>query len=441
MHTQLPDLTLHTTAPRLRRWSCATVRALACGLAAALLCTSSHASPDEELLGKSRGYPLAPSLGQAFTEQHYRVGSFSAMDRIAEHCVVAPSTAPVALPEASNKPEFVYRFEGKTFTLDDYMQRQRITALVVLKDGEIVAQRYGYERQPDQRMLSNSMAKTVLALAIGKALESGSIRSLDDTAATYVPEIAGTLYGETRIVNLMRMSSGARFVEDYSGKDDHARFNRAVRNSGVVSAVKTVTERAAGEGEMFNYASSESLTLGLVLQGATGRNVCEFVSEQLWQPLGAAAAATWLTNPADHAVIASGNFNATALDYARLGLMLANDGAVRTPQGDVQVVPRDYLLRMTDAEHQPPAFRPGKMQNKGSTYLGYGLQTWLLPGSHRRFELLGIHGQAIMVDPILHVVLVHLAVGKDASGDASGHHLGRERDALMRGVIAQYGPW
>lgn len=407
----------------------------------ALLGAEGHAAPDEDILGKSRGYPIAPTVGQAFTDQQYRVGSFSGMDRITEHCVLAPSATPLPLPEAQKKPEFVYRFEGRTFTLDDYMQRQRVTALVVLKDGEIVAQRFGYERQPEQRMLSNSMAKTVLALAIGKALEGGFIRSLDDTAATYVPEIAGTLYGETRIINLMRMSSGARFTEDYSGKDDHARFNRAVRNSGVVSAVKTVTERATPEGEVFNYASSESLTLGLVLKSATGRNVCEFVSEQLWQPMGAASAATWLTNPADHAVITSGNFNATALDYARLGLMLANDGVVHTTQGDAQVIPRDYLLRMTDADQQPAAFRPGRMQNKGSTYLGYGLQTWLLPGSHRRFELLGIHGQAIMVDPILHVVLVHLAVGKDASGDASGHHLGRERDALMRGVIAQYGDW
>ena len=406
-----------------------------------VLCAACLASPDEDALGKSRGYPVAPNLGLAFTDQQYRVGSFSAMDSLTEHCVVAPSATPLALPVSPNPPEFVYRFEGKTLTLDDYMQRQRATAVVVLKDGEIVAQRYGYERQPDQRMLSNSMAKTVLALAIGKALEGGWIRSLDDTAATYAPELAGTLYGETRIIHLMRMSSGARFVEDYSGKDDHARFNRAVHTSGMVSAVKTVTERAAPEGEVFNYASSESLTLGLVLKAATGRNVCEFVSEQLWQPLGAASAATWLTNPVDHAVIASGNFNATALDYARLGLMLANDGVVHTAQGDVQVVPRGYLLRMTDAERQPPAFRPGRMQNKGSTYVGYGLQTWLLPGSHRRFELLGIHGQAIMVDPILHVVLVHLAVGKDASGDASGHHLGRERDALMRGVIAQYGDW
>jgi CubicO group peptidase (beta-lactamase class C family) len=81
------------------------------------------------------------------------------------------------------------------------------------------------------------------------------------------------------------------------------------------------------------------------------------------------------------------------------------------------------------------------MPNKGSTYFGYGLQTWLLPGSSRRFALLGIYGQAIFVDPDLKLVMVHLAVGKDASGDAGGTHLGAERDALWRGIVAHYGHW
>jgi CubicO group peptidase (beta-lactamase class C family) len=81
------------------------------------------------------------------------------------------------------------------------------------------------------------------------------------------------------------------------------------------------------------------------------------------------------------------------------------------------------------------------MQYHGSTYYGYGLQTWILPGSHRRFALQGIHGQAIFVDPVLKLVVVHTAVGKDASGDASGNHLGAERDALLRGIIAAYGEW
>lgn len=395
-----------------------------------------HAAPDEDLLGKASGYPAARRTGQAFQEA-YRVGSFSAMDSFATHCSLAPSAEPLMLKKASSETAFRYRFDGRTLALDDYMQRQRATALLVLKDGEILAERYNYDRTPKQRMLSNSMAKTVVALAVGKALEEGRIRSLDDTAETYVPALAGTLYGGTRLINLLRMASGAQFVEDYSGHDDSARFSQAVRELGAASAAGTIAIRATAQGERFNYASAETQILGLVLRGATGRTLCDYVDEKIWQPMGAASRATWLINPLDGVEYAAGNFNATAQDYARLGWLLANDGAA----AGRQVIPRDHVLNMTDATRQPEDFRPGRMPNKGSTYMGYGLQTWLLPGNSRRFVLLGIYGQAIFVDPALKLVIVHLAVGKDASGDAGGTRMGAERDALWRGIVARYGNW
>lgn len=407
--------------------------ALGCLLLTALTCT---ASPDEDLLGKSRGYPIGASLGQAYQEP-YRVGSFSHMDAIALHCVIAPSANPQPLPVADLEPAFRYRFDGKTLGLDDYMQHQRATALIVVKDGTIVAQRSAYDRKPEDRMLSNSMAKTIVALAIGKALEGGQIRSLDDAAETYAPALAGTLYGQTKIINLMRMASGAQFVEDYSGKDDLARFQAAVRKGGLAAAAQVITERVHAEGSTFNYSGAETQMLGLVLRGATGQSLCQFVQDKLWQPMGAESRATWLTNPVDQTEMAAGNFNATARDYARLGLLLANDGM----RGDEAVLPGDYLLDMTKADRQPEQFRPGRMVHKGGNYMGYGLQTWLIPGNHRRFALLGIYGQAIFVDPELKLVMVHMAVGKDASGDTSGTHMGAERDALWRGIIARYGNW
>lgn len=402
----------------------------------ALACGAALAAPDEDSLGKAAGYPVAPRLGQAFQEA-YRVGSFSAMDTLSPHCVLERSAQPQPLPRAANETTFRYQFDGKTLTLDDYMQRQRATAVLVLKAGQIVAERSNYDRKPEHRLLSNSMAKTIVALGIGKALEEGRIRSLDDTAATYEPKLAGTLYGETKLINLMRMASGAKFVEDYSGKDDLARFNQTTRTQGNAAGAHVITERVAPEGTLFNYASAETQMLGLALRGATGQSLCQYIAEKIWQPLGAESRATWLTNPVDQTELAAGNFNATVHDYARLGLLLANDGV----RDGKTIIGRDYLLRMTDASQQPPAFRPGIMQNKGSTYMGYGLQTWLLPGTHRRFVLLGIYGQAIMVDPALQLVVVHMAVAKDASGDASGTHMGAERTALWHGIVAAYGNW
>ena len=402
----------------------------------ALAAPLAGAAPDEVALGRDAGYPAAPRLSRIH-EPGFIVGSFSALDSLGPHCVLAPADHPAALPVAAAPPAFDYRFDGRTLTLDDYLQHQRATGLLVLKDGEIVAERYGYGRTPAMRMVSNSMAKTLVALAVGQALADGAIHSLDDTAARYVPELEGTLYGETQLVNLLRMASGARYVEDYTDADDRAAFNAVARRRGVLAAARSVTERAEPQGARFNYAGAQTEVLGLVLRHATKRTLCDFVDERLWRPMGAESAATYMLNAADRTEQGQGGFNATLRDYGRLGAMLANDGRV----GDRQVVPRDWILAMTDASRQPAQFRPGTMDSHGSHYLGYGYQVWLLPGTQRRFVLLGVYGQAIYVDPGLKLVMVHLAVGADARGDASGAHLGQERDALWRGVVARYGHW
>ena len=405
-------------------------------LAAQLWGPTLLAAPDEEALGQAAGYPVGRDLKQAY-EEGYRVGSFSAMDSIAPSCSLAPAATPRPLERSPAQPRFTYRFQGRSFTLDDYLQRQRATGLLIVHEGRVVAERYNYARAPEMRMLSNSMAKTITALGVLKAQEEGWIRSLDDLAEDYVPALQGSLYGQTRLVHLLRMASGARYVEDYSAQDDRARFNATVRRSGNLAAMLQVVERADPAGERFNYAGAQTQVLGVVLRAATGRTLCDYVGEKIWRPLGAESRATWLLNTIDQVEVAQGGFNATVRDYARLGLMLAADGQVN----GTAVVTREHVLDMTDPARQPEAFRPGRMQHGGSTYQGYGLQTWLLPGSHRRFALLGVYGQAIFVDPVLKLVVVHTAVGKDASGDASGKHLGAERDALLRGIVAQYGDW
>lgn len=396
---------------------------------------SSRAAPDESLLGKAENYPVAPALSRS-REERYRVGSFSALDTLGTSCSLSPASIPLPMPTAP-LINFNYHFRGTALTLDDYMNRQRATAVLVVHDGQIVAERYNYDRTPDMRMLSNSMAKTITALGLVKAREDGLIGSFDDTVAKYVPELDGTLYGGTRIVSLMRMASGARYVEDYTPTDDRAKHNRITRQQGNIAAARSVKDRVDPEGTQFNYAGAQTQVLGLVLRAATRRTLCDYLDEEIWQPIGAQAHASWMVNAADRMEIAQGDFNATVRDYARLGMMLANDGMV----GGRQVVSADSLLDMTDASRQPPAFRPGIMRWHNSTYYGYGFQVWLLPGSHRRFVLQGIYGQALYVDPALKLVMVHTAVGKDASGDASGAHLGAERDALFRGLVAHYGRW
>ena len=388
------------------------------------------AAPDEEALGKSKGYPRGSR--STYWQESYRVGSFSALDEIFPYCTMPPSASPRVLKKAATEPDITYRLDGKTLSIDDYLTRQRATGLIVLKDGEILIERYQYDRKSDQRLVSHSMAKTVVSLALGIALGDGKIAALDDTAAKYAPAIAGSAYGETTLRHLLRMSSGVKFVEDYGGMSDLIRWNEAVRTQGTPRAVTLFNHREAAPGTRFQYASSETVVLTLALRGATDRTLCEWVTEKLWRPMGAERQATWLVAE-DGIELASGNFNATLRDYARLGWLLADDGKL----GDKQIIPKDYLLRATRAGFQPQAFRPGVMDYKGSKYFGYGYQTWIFPGRKPRFALLGIFGQAIFVDPELKLVMVHTAVAKTPIDP----DMWTELDELWRGVVAYYGRW
>jgi CubicO group peptidase (beta-lactamase class C family) len=387
------------------------------------------AAPDEELLGKSAGYPIGTRANWSY-EEGVRVGSFSHLDRILPHYTLEKAASPLLLPKAASEPGIEYRFEQQTHTIDDFLARQRATGVLLIKDGEILVERYQYGRSAANRLLSHSMAKSIVSLAVGMALAEGKIASLDDTVAKYVPRLAGSRYGETTIRNILKMSSGVPFSEVYDRKDDLSRFNIARYKYGSIEALREFKLREVEQGSRFHYASAETVNLVLVLREVTGMPLGEYLTPRLWQPMGAEADATWIKVP-DGSVTGSGNFNAVLRDYGRLGVLLANDGAA----GGKQVLPRDYLLEATDWHRQPDAFAP----RKATPYFGYGYQFWLFPGEKRRFALLGIYGQSIFIDPELKLVLVITAAARTAS--VGKEPLGRERDALWRGVIRKYGSW
>jgi CubicO group peptidase (beta-lactamase class C family) len=387
------------------------------------------AAPDEELLGKAAGYPIGtPSTW--FYEESVRVGSFSNLDKILRHNTLAKAASPAPLPKAASAPRFEYRFDGRTFTVEDFLDRQRITGLLIVKDGTIVLERYQYDRGPEHRFVSHSMAKSIASLAVGIALAEGKIRSLDDMVSAYVPDLAGFPYGETSIRNVLRMASGVAFNEDYSGADDLSRFVRIRYTQGTIAALQAFTVREAPEGARFHYATSETAILSVLIKAVTGRTLSQFLTEKLWQPMGAETDAMWVRG-IDGLDDGGGSFSATLRDYGRLGVLLANDGVA----GGKEIVPKAYLREATDWRRQPAAFAP----RTATPYFGYGYKFWTFPGERRRFALLGVYGQAIFVDPALELVMVVTAAARNAS--VGKETLGRERDALWRGVVAEYGGW
>ncbi|SDC20773.1 CubicO group peptidase, beta-lactamase class C family [Cupriavidus sp. YR651] len=403
---------------------------------AALFAAPARAAPDEDKLGKARGYPVG-SLQTYFFDESVRVGSFSAQAEIPGIRMheLAASAAPMPLPHSASEPDIRWDVDQlRRLTVDDYLSRQRIMGLLIIKDGVIQVERYQYDRKPSQRFLSQSMAKSITSLAIGYALQEGKIASLDDNAERYDLQLSGTLYGGTSIRNLLRMASGARFTENYDGHDDAARFSAAVARHGVEAAARLITEREVPQGTRFSYSGAQTDVLAAVLRGATGMSLSEYLTTRLWQAVGAETTALWRVDPTG-LEIAAGNFNATLRDYGRLGIVLANDGVRPDDPQRKAVIPRDYLLEATDWHRFPEAFQP----RKATPYFGYGYQFWVYPGETRRFALLGVYGQMILVDPELKLVMVQTAA--NATAKAGQTTLAREADAFWRGVVRYYGNW
>lgn len=411
--------------------------AVTVALGLATLSPPTHAEPDAEALGKPLGYPLGTNLGNWYSDPSRRVGSWSALDRVPGVRVgrVEAAASPSPLPKADNPPAITYRYRNLSYTLDDYLNRQRATGLLVLKDGRIVAEHYRYGRTDNARFLSFSMAKSITALLVGAALERGVIKSLDDPAETYAKELAGSAYGATSIRHLLRMSSGLTFSERYVGNDDIARLSRAQAGTPPetpTGVLRSITDRHSEPGARFVYASSETAVLGRVLEGASQRSVAALTQEWLWQPMGAEHEAFWRLDTEGRAMT-HGFFNASLRDWGRLGLLLARDGKAHLP-GEPQLINREFLLDATDPARQTNAFRP----YRATPYFGYGYQFWLFPMRERSFAMQGIHGQTLFVQPASGVVLVITSVWAQASGRQDPQP-GEERDALWRGVLRSLG--
>jgi CubicO group peptidase (beta-lactamase class C family) len=411
-------------------------RARACMslLAAASL---AWAAPDEDKLGKSRGYPVG-NAGSWFSTESVRVGSFThqaeipGLFRAGKPHMLQPSSNVMRLPMAEHAPDYRWDVDqSRGLTVDDFLARQRIMGLLIIKDGVVQVERYQYERKPSERFTSQSMAKSITALAVGYALAEHKIQSLDDRADRYAAELRGTLLGETTIRNLLRMASGIKYSQTYDGTGDSKRFADAISRDGVERAAHLFQTRETEQGTRFYYASVHSAMLAAVVRGATGTSLSEYLTPRLWQPIGAETSALWSV---DKTGLELGHmaFNATLRDYGRLGVVLANDGVRPDDPSGREIIPRDFLLDATDWKRQPQPFQP----RKATPSYGYGYQFWLYTSQARRFMLLGVYGQSIFVDPALHLVIVQ--TGANATPEAGDTSLARERDAFWRGVVRYY---
>jgi CubicO group peptidase (beta-lactamase class C family) len=369
----------------------------------------STTGPNAELYGANVGYPL-PDIMEARRqgdpwEPKYRVGAFTHIDQIYPTRPIERAVAPWKFQ--CSRADLYYDFQGSRFSPLDYMSRNAVTGLLIAKDDKIIFERYQYARTDQDRFVSQSMVKSITGLLIGIAISEGAINSVDDVPETYVPGFKGSEYGRTPIRDLLHMSSGIDFGETRDGGRDLNRLWRGLGiafpewKAGTVESIVQFNKRIAPAGTRFFYASIEADVLAMVLHRAVNRSASDYLREKVWAPIGAEANASWVID-AEGFELGHFGFNAVLRDYARLGRLLAHDGAWEGKQ----IIPARWMVDATTVRASDGYLRPGVATKR----FGYGYFFWLFPGERRQFALLGYKGQYICVDPISKVIMVHTAI-------------------------------
>lgn len=313
-----------------------------------------------------------------------RDAAFRAMDKItllAKSSEVQPSLHPLPLP-----PGQPLAVPG----IDAYMAGQRAAGLVILQDGKIRLERYGLGFEAKGRWTSFSVAKSFTSTLVGAAIKDGAIKSLEDNISLYIPDLRGSAYDGVSVRQLLTMSTGVRWNEDYEDPNsDVSRFNNAEPEPGMDATVSYMRKlpRAHPPGTVWHYSTGETNLIGVLVSSATKKPLAQYLQEKIWQPAGMEAPATWLLGKTGHE-IAGCCLQAETRDFARFGLFVLAGGATRGQQ----IVPPDWFAMATT-----------KRIDIGEPGHGYGFQWWTYDDGSVAAQ--GIFGQGIFIDPKRHLVI------------------------------------
>jgi CubicO group peptidase (beta-lactamase class C family) len=328
-----------------------------------------------------------------------QVNTFRHIDRLFPVRVVKHGPNVLALPAAA-KPLTRVEFSccGKTYDLIDYMALNRVTALLMLKDGKIAYEDYEMGNSEKTRWMSMSMVKTITSSLMGAAIQDGYIKSIDDPITQYVAKLQGSAYDGVSIRYLLQMASGVKWDETYTNPaSDRRRMLEAqiAQRPGAIMDLMAKLPRAGAPGTIWNYSTGETFVAGAVVRAAVGRPLAQYLSERIWTKAGMESDATWWLESPDGLEIGGSGLSATLRDYGRFGLFLMNGGVA----GGEKILPEGWVR---DA---------GSSKRIGGKVVDYGYMIWPFsasPGSTNQgaFQALGIYGQHIYVNPRERVVIV-----------------------------------
>jgi CubicO group peptidase (beta-lactamase class C family) len=302
--------------------------------------------------------------------------------------------------------------------VDAYMKDQRTAGLLIIQDGKIRLEKYGLDFSADKRWTSFSVAKSFTSTLVGAAIKDGYIKSVDDKVSDYIPDLKGSVYDDVTIRQLLTMTSGVKWNENYADpKSDVALFDVHKAEPGVDVTVSYMRklEREAPPGAKWVYKTGETNLVGVLVSSATRKTLADYLSEKIWQPFGMEQDASWLLGTTGHE-ISGCCVQASTRDFARFGLFILGGGMVNGKS----VLPEGWITAATM-----------KHADTDQAEYGYGYQWWVLKDGS--FAARGIFGQGIFIDPGRKLIIASNSNWPYAT-DRQGGDQGRKRLSFYRQV-------
>ena len=302
--------------------------------------------------------------------------------------------------------------------VDAYMAEQRTAALVIVHEGKVRFEKYGLDFSTGKRWTSFSVAKSFTSTLVGAAIKDGYIKSIEDKVSDYIPDLKGSPYDNVTIKQLLTMTSGVKWNEDYGDPNsDVALFNAHKAEPGVDVTVSYMRKlkRESPPGTKWVYKTGETNLIGVLASSATGKNLSDYLSEKIWRSFGMEQDASWLLGSTDHE-ISGCCIQAATRDFARFGLFMLGGGNA----DGKSVLPDGWIAEAT--MKQVDTTRPG---------YGYGYQWWIWEDG--TYMARGIFGQGIFIDPKRKLVIASNSNWPQAS-DLQGGDQDKKRSAFYKQV-------
>ncbi len=372
----------------------------------------------------SRVYRAVMLFEPAYIEENFR-----SMNELFDTSVVKRGNQVSELSYDLRELPELYTYQGSPNKIRNFILRSGTTGLIVLKGDTVLFEDYYRGNTESCRAISWSVAKSVVSALFGIAVDEGYIKDINEPVTNYLdlPEDCG--YYGVKIKDVLQMSSGIRFNEDYADfNSDINRMTRAIAFSTPLDDFVASLQPEREPGTYNHYVSMDTQVLGMIIREATGKTLTEYTEEKLWKPLGMEADAYWLVESAGME-LAFGGLNAVLRDYARFGLLYLNEGKWEGQQ----IIPADWVQASVTPD--APHLMPGE-NSLSNWVMGYGYQWWIPENPDGEYMGIGIYGQAIYVYPRLNIVIAKTSAYADY--DIDGDDMEIESVEFFRAIARHF---